>query len=199
MMEKILWMDYTKSKKNLLLKICTPFIIVLASYQMGFGNLAFAMVLIFTVVTGAGLKIVQLKNQGVYNRLIVAPISKQRLFTELTFVPMGIYYLQFLPTILLGVYYNNLEMLIFSFLSIAVVVLIGTLVGIHAKSLGQIHLNSLITVLPLAAVASIPVPVSYFFPFIYITQSFYTLEGFFLSGIVIVGLFFVLLVDVTRL
>jgi hypothetical protein len=198
-MEKMLWMDYTKSKKNLLLKICVPFILVFTSYQIGFGNLALVMVLIFTVITGAGLKIVQLKNEGLYSRLIAAPISKRQLFMELTSVSIGLYFLQFFPTMLLGVYYNNSETIIFLFLSIILVVFIGTLVGIHSKSFGQIHLNSLITVLPLAAVAMIPVSLSYWFPFIYIATSLYSLEGFFLSGIVIVGVFFVLLADVSRL
>jgi hypothetical protein len=199
MMERILWLDYTKSKKNLVLKMSLPFLLVFASYQMGFGNLALVMVLIFTVITGAGLKIVQLKNEGVYNRLIAAPISKRRLFLELTSVSIGLYFLQFLPTLLLGVYYNHMEMLMFSFLSIVLVVLIGTLVGIHAKSFGQIHLNSLITVLPLAAVAIVPVFLSYFFPFIYIVKSVYSWGGFLLSGVVIIGFFSVLLVDVSRL
>jgi hypothetical protein len=199
MMERILWLDYTKSKKNLVLKMSLPFLLVFASYQMGFGNLALVMVLIFTVITGAGLKIVQLKNEGVYNRLIAAPISKRRLFLELTSVSIGLYFLQFLPTLLLGVYYNHMEMLMFSFLSIVLVVLIGTLVGIHAKSFGQIHLNSLITVLPLAAVAIVPVFLSYFFPFIYIVKSVYSWGGFLLSSVVIIGFFSVLLVDVSRL
>ncbi len=199
MMGKILWMDYTKSKKNLLLKMCLPFILVFASYQMGFGNLALVMVLIFTVITGAGLKIVQLKNEGVYDRLIAAPISKQRLFLELTLASIGLYVLQFLPTLLLGVYYDHFEMLMFSFLSIVLVVVIGTLVGIHARSLGQIHLNSLMTVLPLAAVAIVPVFLSYLFPFIYVSKSLYSWDGFFLSSGVIIGFFSVLLIDVSRL
>lgn len=198
-MEKVLWMDFTKSKKNLLLKMCVPLLLVFASYQMGFGNIALVMVLIFTVITGAGLKIVQLKNEGVYNRLIAAPISKRWLFLELTSASIGFYFIQFLPTILIGVYYDSLAIVLFLFLSIILVVLIGTLVGIHAKSFGQIHLNSLITVLPLAAVALLPLSVSYFFPFIYISNSLYSLEGFFLSGTVIVGFFSVLLVDVSRL
>lgn len=199
MMEKILWADFTKNKKNLILKIAIPFALVLVAYRFGFGNFALAMVLIFTIVTGAGLKIVQLKTQGVYDRLITAPLSKQRLFTELSLMSIGLYFLQFLPTLFIGVYYENIEVLIFSVLSIAVVVFVGMLVGVHADSFGQIHLNSLITVLPLAAVAMIPMSISYLFPFIYIAQAIFTLEGFLFSGLLILGLYIVLLVDVSRL
>ncbi len=199
MIEKMLWMDYTKSKKNLLLKISVPFILVFASYQVGFGNLALVMILIFTIITGAGLKIVQLKNEGLYNRLIAAPILKRRLFVEITVVSIGLYVLQFLPTIFVGVYYNNFEILAFLLLSVILVVLIGILVGIHSKSYGQIHLNSLVTVLPLAAIAMIPISLSYVFPFIYISTSAYSFEGFVFSGITIIIGFFVLFIDVSRL
>jgi len=199
MMEKILWADFTKNKKNLILKIAIPFALVLVAYRFGFGNFALAMVLIFTIVTGAGLKIVQLKTQGVYNRLITSPLSKRRLFTELSLMSIGLYFLQFLPTLFVGLYFENIDVLVFSMFSIAVVVLVGTLVGVHANSFGQIHLNSLITVLPLAAVAMIPMSVSYLFPFIYIVQAIFTLEGTLLSVMVIIGLYGVLLADVSRL
>jgi hypothetical protein len=199
MMEKMLWVDYFKSKKNLLLKMGIPFALVLAAYQFNLGNFTLVMVLIFTIVMGAGLKIVQLKTMGVYNRLITAPISKRRLFLEISSMSIALYFLQFLPTLLIGVYYTGIVILVFSLLAIAVVVLIGMLVGVHAKSFGQIHLNSLVTVLPLAAVAMVPLSVSYLFPFIYISQAIFSLTGILWSGVVIVGLYGVLLADVSRL
>jgi len=198
-MGKIIWLDFLKNKKNLLIKICLPFLLVFLSYQIGFGNLALVMVLIFTIITGAGLKIVQLKNEGLYSRLMTAPISKRRLFVEVTTSSIGLYFLQFLPTILLGVYYNQLEMFVFLLLSIVLVVVIGTLVGVHSRSFGQIHLNSLLTVLPLAGLGMIPVSVSYFFPFIYVAKSLYSLEGIFFSSLVALGFFFLLVIDVSRL
>jgi len=199
MMEKILWADYVKSKKNVLLKIVLPFVLVLAAYRFGMGSFALTMVLIFTIVTGAGLKIVQLKTEGVFDRLIASPLSKPRLFAEMSSMSIGLYVLQLLPTLFIGVYYNGANVFIFSLLAIAVVVLIGTLVGVHAKSFGQIHLNSLITVVPLAALAMVPVWISFLFPFIYISQSVFSLEGILLSLGVILGLYGVLIADVSRL
>jgi hypothetical protein len=199
MMEQIMWEDFIKSKKNLLLKLLLPFTLAVVSYQMGFGNLAVVMILIFTVITGAGLKIVQLKNNGVYNRLITAPVSKPRLFGEMTMMSVGLYTIQFLPTFVLAVYYNSIAILIFLVLSLLIVVPIGTLVGIHATSFGQIHLQSLLTVLPLAAIAMIPLWVSYLFPFIYVVQGTYSWQGGLASVGVTLGLFLVVSLDVSRL
>jgi len=199
MMGRILLADYVKSKKNVLLKITLPFALVLMAYRFGIGSFSLAMVLIFTIVTGAGLKIVQLKTEGVYDRLIASPLSKPRLFVEMSSVSIGLYILQLSPTLVLGMYYNGIAVLVFSVLAIVTVVLIGTLVGIHARSFGQIHLNSLITVIPLVALAMIPVSISYLFPFIYISQSAFSLEGILLSLGVIVGLYSVLVADVSRL
>jgi len=112
---------------------------------------------------------------------------------------IGLYFLQFLATLFVGVNYENMEVLAYSMLPISIVVLVGILVGIHANSFGQIHLNSLITVLPLAAMAMIPMSISYLFPFIYIAQAIFTLEGFLFSWLVILGLYIMLLVDVSRL
>ena len=199
MMGRILWADYVKSKKNILLKIALPFVLVLVAYRFGMGSFALVMVLIFTIVTGAGLKIVQLKTEGVYDRLIASPLSKPRLFVEMSSMSIGLYMLQLSPTLFLGVYHDGAAVLVFSLLAIAVVVLIGTLVGIHARSFGQIHLNSLITVVPLAALAMVPVSISYLFPFIYISRAVFSVEGMVLSLGVITGLYGVLVADVSRL
>ncbi len=199
MMGKILWADYLKNKKNIVLKIALPLALVLVAYRFGIGSFALVMVLIFTIVTGAGLKIVQLKTEGVYDRLIASPYSKPRLFTEMASMSIGLYVLQLLPTLFVGVYYDGVKIFIFSVLAVAVVVLVGTLVGVHARSFGQIHLNSLITVIPLAALAMVPVSVSFLFPFIYISRPVFSLEGMMLSLGMILGLYIVLIVDVSRL
>jgi hypothetical protein len=199
MMGKILWLDYTKSKKNLLLKISLPFVLVVFSYSVGYGNIALVMILIFTVVTGSGLKIVQMKSNGLYNRLLTAPVDKKRMFLELTSIYSGLYTIQFLPTFAVGVYYDGFGILVFSFLSLLVVILLGTLVGLHAKSLGQIHFNSLVVVLPLVAVAMMDMNLSYLFPFIYVTRSVYSVEGLLLPTGIILGLYLLLISDVSRL
>ncbi len=199
MMEKILWADYTKSKKNIPLKVGIPLVLVLGAYQFGYGNLTLIMLIIFTIITGAGLKIVQLKTTGLYDRLISAPITKKRLFLEMTSMYVILYYLQFLPTIVIGVYYNDSWIFLFSFLSIALVVLIGIMVGVHANSLGQIHLTSLFTMPPLAVLSIIPLSISYGFPFIYITRAVVNPWGILFSMGVCICLFSVLLLDVSRL
>jgi hypothetical protein len=199
MMEHILWQDFTKNKKNLLLKLVLPFALTLVAYQIGFGNLSVIMILIFIVITGAGLKIVQLKSSGVYNRLITAPVSKPQVFIEMTILSVGIYTLQFLPTFLVSMYYNNIMILLFLLLSLFIVVPLGILVGIHATSFGQIHLQSLLTVLPLAALAMIPAWVSYLFPFVYVVQGTSSWQGGIGSLGIILGLLLVIFVDVSRL
>ncbi len=199
MMGKILWLDYIKSKKNLLLKISLPFVLVVFSYRIGYGNIALIMILIFTVITGSGLKIVQMKNNGLYHRLLTAPVDKKRMFLELVFIYSGLYTIQFLPTFAIGVYYDGFGILVFSFLSLLIVVLLGILIGLHAKSFGQIHFNSLVVVLPLAAVAMMDMKLSYLFPFIYVTRSVYSVEGLLLSMGIIFGLNLLMIADVSRL
>ena len=199
MMEKILWADYIKNKKSIALKVGIPLILVLGSYQFGYGNLSLVMIIIFTIITGTGLKIVQLKSNGIYNRLISAPITKKRLFLEIASVYIGLYYLQFLPAVLISTYYTNISVILISFLSIFIVVCIGILIGVHVKSLGQIHLISFFTVLPLGAVSVIPFSISFIFPFIYLTKSIITFEGMIFSTCVCIGLISLLLFDVSRL
>ena len=199
MMGKILWLDYIKNKKNLLLKISLPFVLVVFSYRIGYGNIALVMILIFTVITGSGLKIVQMKSNGLYHRLLTSPVDKKRMFLELTFIYSGLYTVQFLPTFAVGVYYDGFGILVFSFLSLLLVILLGTLVGLHTKSFAQIHFNSLVVVLPLAAVAMMDMKLSYLFPFIYVARSVHTIEGLLLPIGVILGMYLLLIADVSRL
>ncbi len=199
MMEKILWEDYIKNKKGIALKVGLPFGLVLGSYQFGYGNLTLVMIIIFTIITGAGLKIVQLKSNGLFDRLISAPITKKRLFLEMTSMYIALYYLQFLPAMLVSAYYDTIWVLLFSFLSIIIVVGIGIIIGVHVKSLGQIHLISFFTVLPLAAVSVIPFSISYLFPFIYLTKSIISFDGIIFSLGVSIILISLLIYDVSRL
>ena len=198
MMENLLWKDFIKNKKNLMLKILLPFSIVLISYQYGFGNLALIMVMIFTINIGAGLKIVQLKTNGLYDRIIASPASNQRLFFEMICLFIIFYFIQFLPTFLLALYYTGIASFLFSLFSLIIIVLIGSLVGIHTKTFGQMHLQSIITVLPLAALTIIPFSLSYYFPFIYVSNSLYSLMGISSSLIVIIALYLILIIDISR-
>ena len=199
MMGRIILRDYLKSPRNLALKILLPFVVVVVSAQYGYASLSLIMILIFTVVTGAGLKIVSLKASKVYDRLLILPVSKQRLFLEYSGGYAGLYSLQLAPAMIAGALYSSGILLLYSVLSIILIVVIGTLVGIHAKSYGEIHLFSLFSVIPLVGLAMMKTPVSYLFPFVFVAYPAFDMLGLVFSLVMILGLVLVLLCDVSRL
>ena len=79
-----------------------------------------------------------------------------------------LFFLQFLPVLICASFLDKFEILLFSFFSILLIVVVGTMVGIHSRSLGEVHLNSFLLMVPLIAVAIIDFQVADFFPFIYI-------------------------------
>ena len=199
MISKIFFLDFIKNKKNLILKFIIPFIIVFTAFQFGYGRITLVMLLIFTVITGAGLKIVKLKTSGVYNRLIISPIKKSNLFFEITIVTSFFYFIQFIPALIVTIFYENIMVIIYSFIAILLVVLCGILIGIHAKSLGEIHLYSIIFLIPLIGFTMTNSSFSHIFPFASIFHSNYTFLTLFYPVIFFGGLFLLLLLDVKRL
>ena len=111
----------------------------------------------------------------------------------------ALYSLQLAPAIIVGIKYSNPGELLFIVLSIFLVTIIGTLMGIHAKGFGEIHLFSLFTMIPLVGLAMMKLPISYCFPFIFVTYSTVDLLGFLFSLVVILAVVLILLVDVSRL
>jgi len=199
MMERILLSDYLKSPRNLAIKIVLPIIVVLISAQYSVATFALVMIIIFTVCTGSGLKIVSLKSSKVFERLLILPVSKKRLFLEHASIYTVLYSLQLAPAIVVGMMYSSMTILLYVLPSILLVTIIGTLVGLHAKGFGEIHLFSLFTMIPLVGLAMVKLPISYCFPFIFVTYPAFDLLGFFFSLVAILALVLILLVDVSRL
>lgn len=199
MISKIFFLDFIKNKKNLFLKFFIPFIIVTASFQVGYGKITLVMLLIFAVITGSGLKIIKLKNSGIYKRLIISPIKKSGLFSEIVMITSIFYFLQFIPTLIVASLYENFLIILYSFIAILIIVLIGILIGIHAKSLGEIHLYSIIFLIPIIAFTMINNNISKILPFASIFRSNYTIFTLIYPFIVVMVLLFVLILDSKRL
>ena len=89
--------------------------------------------------------------------------------------------------------------ILYSFIAILIVVSIGIIIGIHAKNLGEIHLYSIIFLIPLIGFTMINSKFSYIFPFASIFHSNYTLYTLVLPSITVLGLFFLMIFDVKRL
>ena len=199
MIGRILLRDYLKSPRNLALKILLPFIVVFVSAYYGYATLALIMILIFTVVTGSGLKIVSLKTAKVFDRLLILPVSKRRLFAEYAGGYAVLYSVQLLPALLVGMWYSSGVVVVYALLSIFIIVIIGTLVGIHAKSYGEIHLFSLFAVIPLVGLALMKEPLSYMFPFVFVAYPSLDWVGLLCSSGMLLLMVAVLLWDVSRL
>ena len=199
MIANMLVLDYMKSKRDFLFKILLPFIIIFAAFQSGYGNMVLVMVLIFTILTGAGLKIAKLKNNNIYDRLLISPLDNKLFFLEFTATYTGLYILQFIPIFIVASFYNSFLIVPFLILAIAMIVIIGILIGIHATSFGEVHLYSIFTVIPLIGVAMMDNPISYMFPFLYITLPMFSIQGIFLCLIITIFLYIILIIDVSRI
>jgi hypothetical protein len=79
------------------------------------------------------------------------------------------------------------------------VTILGTLVGLHAQGVGEIHLFSLFTMIPRVRLAMMKLPVSYLFPLIFVTCPAIEPVGFLFSLGMILAVVLILLVDVSRL
>jgi len=199
MISKMFFFNFIKNKRNLFLKFLIPFVIVTASFQVGYGKITLVMLLIFAVITGSGLKVIKLKTSGIYNRLIISPFKKSSLFSEIVIITSFFYFLQFIPTLIIASLYDSFLIILYSLIAIFIVVLIGTLIGIHAKSLGEIHLYSIIFLIPLIALTMINNSFSYILPFAAIFRSNYTIYTFIYPCIIALVLLFVLIIDSKRL
>jgi hypothetical protein len=199
MIWKMLVLDYIQNKRNLLIKFVLPLILFLPAYRFSEGNSILVLILIFTIMTGTGLKIAKLKSNSLYNRLIIAPVTKRRLFCEFAITSSILFFLQFLPVLVFAAFLDKFEILLFSFFSILLIVVVGTIVGIHSRSLGEVHLTSFLSVIPLIAVAMVNLQISYFFPFIYVIHSAYSFEAAGVSLLTTMFFYGILLVDVSRL
>jgi hypothetical protein len=199
MISKMLLLDSIKNKKNLVLKFLIPLVIVSASFQVGYGNITLVMLLIFAVITGAGLKIVKLKTSGVYKRLLISPIKKRDLFFEITIVTSFLYFLQFIPALLVAAFYESPLIILYALIAIMIVVFIGILTGIHAQGFGEIHLYSILLFIPLIGFTMINSDISLVFPFIAIVHSKYTIFTLIIPCLTLFFLSLLLLVDVHRL
>ncbi len=199
MISELLFLDFIKNKKNLLLKFLIPFIIVFISFQIGYGKITLVMLLIFTTITGSGLKIVKLKMSKMYDRLLISPLTKNRLFLEIAFITSVIYFVQFLPSLIVAALFEHIFIVIYSFMAILIIVFLGVLTGMHAKSLGEIHLYSIVFLIPLIALVMIPNDISYIVPFAAIYRSQYSLFTFLLSFSFYLLIFFIVFVDSKRL
>lgn len=199
MISHIFLSDFLRNKKNLFLKFFVPFLIVLVSFQFGYGRITLVMVLLFTAITGAGLKIIKLKTSGVFTRLIISPLKKSHLFVEISLTSSVLYFVQFLPALGVSLFYENFLIMLYSFIAVLIVVIIGVLIGIHAKTLGEIHLYSIGFFIPLIALTMTESNLSYVIPFASIFHSQYTIVTFILPFLFVFILFSVLFFDAKRL
>ena len=199
MISRMFFLDFIKNKKNLLLKFFIPFIIVTVAFQFGFGKITLVMLLIFTVITGSGLKIIKLKTSGVYNRLIISPLGKSNLFLEIATITSLFYFIQFIPALFVAAFFGDILIIPYSIIAIIIIVFIGILIGIHAKSFGDIHLYSILAFIPLIGFVMVKSNFSLIFPFISIVDSEYTIFTLITPCITILFLCFILIFDVKRL
>lgn len=198
MIPRIVLKDYVKSRKSVVLKVTLPFAVVLGSSIMGYQAVALAMMIIFSVMTGSAMNIVKLKVSGIYDRLVIAPISKRKMFLKFLGVYTLLYCIQFSPAIAV-VAVSNGAAVIFSVLSIGTVAVAGTLVGMYSQSLGEVHLNSTLCIFPLLFLAVTNYKIAYAFPFIYVRLSTFDAGSFLFSLITLAALYSLLLAKASRL
>jgi len=199
MIANILVLDYMKSKRDFLFKILLPFVIIFAAFQSEYGSTVLVMVLIFTILTGAGLKIAKLKNNNMYDRLLTSPLDNKLFFLEFAATYSGLYILQFVPIFIVASLYDSFLIVPFLILAIVMIVVIGIIIGIHATSFGEVHLYSIFAVIPLVGVAMVDNPISYMFPFLYISRSIFSIQGILLCLIIIIFIYIMMLIDVSRI
>ncbi|MDD4460214.1 MAG: hypothetical protein PHQ24_10500 [Proteiniphilum sp.] len=125
-------------------------------------DLALAIMIIFMGVTGPTIRLVTMKMDGVYNRIIVSPASKYRFFFGFAGHWIIAVLLPLIPAIAVVMILKSPVTIVFIILGTVLAVALGTLAGVMSRGLSEAHLAALLTSGLLISLSLIRTPVAGF-------------------------------------
>jgi hypothetical protein len=126
---------------------------------------ALAIIIIFTGVTGPAIRLITMKMDGTYDRIVVSPVTKPRFFLAFAGLWVIAVLLPLVPAIAVVAVLDGPVTIISVILGTVLAAALGTLAGFVARGLSDAHLAALIIAGLLIPLAIIRTPVAGFLPF----------------------------------
>jgi hypothetical protein len=128
-------------------------------------GLALALIIIFTGVTGPTIRLVTMKTEGTYDRILVSPYPKSWFFLAFAGLWEISVLLPLIPAVLIVVVREGPVTIIPVIFGTALAVTLGTLAGFVSRRLSDAHLAALLIAALLIVLSVLRTPAAGFIPF----------------------------------
>jgi hypothetical protein len=187
-----------QSRIWLVVKTAISLVVVTLAAFVGREGFALAIIIVFMGVTGPAIRLVTMKMGGIYDRIIVSPVSKPRFFLKFARLWSGAVLLPLVPSIAMVVILAGPAMIILVIEGTVLAVVSGTLAGFVSRGLSDAHVAALLIAGVLIALALVKTPITGLFPYAALVASSSDPEGLASSIIVPVVALIVLALAVSR-
>ncbi len=150
---------------RIIAKAAVSLLVVAIAAVLSREGIALAIIIIFTGVTGPTIRLVTMKMDGIYDRIVVSPTSKPRFFVEYTGFWVIAVLLPLIPAITIVVILKGLVMIIPVISGTLLAAALGTLAGFVSRGLSEAHLFALFSSAVLIILSVIRIPLSTFMPY----------------------------------
>jgi len=182
----------------LIVKAVVSLLVVALAALVSREGLALAIIIVFMGVTGPAIRLVTMKMSGIYDRLIVSPVSKPRFFLAFSGLWGVAVLLPLLPAIAVVAILTGPAAIVPVITGTALAVTLGTLAGFLSRGLSDAHLAALLVAGLLIAVFLVKSPVAGFFPYASLSAGTYDSVALVTSCILPVAAAAVLALTVSR-
>jgi len=124
-----------------------------------------AIIIIFTGVTGPAIRLITMKRDGTYDRILVSPVSKPRFFLEFAGLWTIAVLLPLVPATAVVMLYDGPVTLLAVITGTVLATVSGTLAGFVSRGLSDAHLAALALSGLLIVLTVIRTPAAAFLPF----------------------------------
>jgi hypothetical protein len=128
-------------------------------------GLALAIIIVFTGVTGPAIRLVTMKMEGTYDRILVSPCPKARFFSGFALLWAISVLLPLVPAVLVVAVRNGPVTIVPVISGTVLAVTLGTLAGFVSQRLSDAHLSALLVSGLLIALTVLRTPADAFIPF----------------------------------
>ena len=134
---------------------------------------ALAVIIIFTGVTGPAIRLVTMKMDGVYDRIIVSPVSKPLIFCAFAGLWAVAVLIPLVPAIVIVLIRSWPVVIIPVISGTLLAATLGTLAGVVSRGLSEAHLAAILTSAPFIVLSFIRTPLAPFIPYTLISSPFF--------------------------
>jgi hypothetical protein len=150
---------------RLLVKVVLLTLIVAAAAFFSRGGIVLGLLIIFTGVTGPAIRLVTMKIDGTFDRIIVSPAVKPVFFLRFAGLWAIAVILPLIPAVILIAILQGPVIIMPFLLGTILAVTLGTFAGFEARGLSDAHLAALFMAGVLIPLSIIRTPASVFLPY----------------------------------